>query len=809
MKRILLALILAISCISLHAQKTVYQDTAWKNIYRGTPQKINSLVHTKLDVKFDFEKSYLMGKEWLTLEPYFYATDSVILDAKGMQINEVAIINGSSKKDLKYQYDGLQLTIKLDRMYKGGEKYTLYFDYISKPNEFKTQGSAAITDAKGLYFIKPEGGKVYQFWTQGETEANSVWFITIDKPNQKTTQEISMTVPTTWTTLSNGLLISKKENKDSTRTDNWKMDLPHAPYLVFMGAGEFSVIKDQYKGKEVSYYVEKEYAPYARGIFGHTPEMIKFFEEKLNVPYVWPKYSQMVGRDYVSGAMENTTSTLHGEFAYQNNRELADGNSWESTIAHELFHHWFGDLVTAESWSNLTLNESFANYSEYLWNEYKYGKDYADAEGFKDMQGYLFSGSDKKDLVRYYYADKEDMFDAVSYNKGGRILHMLRNYVGDDAFFKSLNLYLTEYKFKTAEASQLRTAFEAVTGQDLHWFWNQWYYGSGNPKLNINYLYNDSLKIASVIVNQTQKSEKIFKLPIAIDVYESGQKTRYNVFTSSLSDTFNFSYNVRPTLINFDAEKILLAEKTDNKTEQNFVEQWKNANNWLDRKEAIDYFAKNTMPEIAKGLTDKFAGLRLYTIQKISKTPYKDDAAVISTIEDIAEKDRDKKTKAEAIKFLVKTGSSKYLDMFIKNVNDSSYSVAGEALQGIYSLDAKKAYEIAKTQAKDARKTLQGVVTTILIEQGTESDFEIILNNFESSPLSDAKIGGLKAFATYVSGINDLTKVKKGIDAIVSSYNSIPAGYKSYFDKTFQSALTIIGKAKGKKIEDYIHEKMK
>ncbi|MBS1763122.1 MAG: M1 family metallopeptidase, partial [Bacteroidetes bacterium] len=396
MKRILLALILAISCISLHAQKTVYQDTAWKNIYRGTPQKINSLVHTKLDVKFDFEKSYLMGKEWLTLEPYFYATDSVILDAKGMQINEVAIINGNSKKDLKYQYDGLQLTIKLDRMYKGGEKYTLYFDYISKPNEFKTQGSAAITDAKGLYFIKPEGGKVYQFWTQGETEANSVWFITIDKPNQKTTQEISMTVPTTWTTLSNGLLISKKENKDSTRTDNWKMDLPHAPYLVFMGAGEFSVIKDQYKGKEVSYYVEKEYAPYARGIFGHTPEMIKFFEEKLNVPYVWPKYSQMVGRDYVSGAMENTTSTLHGEFAYQNNRELADGNSWESTIAHELFHHWFGDLVTAESWSNLTLNESFANYSEYLWNEYKYGKDYADAEGFKDMQGYLFSGSDKK-----------------------------------------------------------------------------------------------------------------------------------------------------------------------------------------------------------------------------------------------------------------------------------------------------------------------------------------------------------------------------------------------------------------------------
>ena len=96
------------------------------------------------------------------------------------------------------------------------------------------------------------------------------------------------------------------------------------------------------------------------------------------------------------------------------------------------------------------------------------------------------SGSDKKDLVRFHYADKEDMFDAVSYNKGGRILHMLRNYVGDDAFFKSLNNYLTTNKFKAGEADQLRLAFEEVTGKDMNWFWNQWYYGSGHPKLKIS-----------------------------------------------------------------------------------------------------------------------------------------------------------------------------------------------------------------------------------------------------------------------------------------------------------------------------------
>ena len=74
------------------------------------------------------------------------------------------------------------------------------------------------------------------------------------------------------------------------------------------------------------------------------PEMIKFYSETLGIDYPWAKYDQIVGRDYVSGAMENTTATLHGEGAYQNARQLKDGNDWEDVIAHELFHQWFGDL---------------------------------------------------------------------------------------------------------------------------------------------------------------------------------------------------------------------------------------------------------------------------------------------------------------------------------------------------------------------------------------------------------------------------------------------------------------------------------
>ncbi len=783
------------------------KDTSWKKILRESYPKTNELVHTKLDVRFDYDKSFMYGKEWVTLKPHFYPTDSVLLDAKGMEIKEVAIMKGTVKMPLKYKYDGMQINIKLDKTYLGDEKYTLYFDYVSKPEEVQAAGSAAITDAKGLYFINPKGeekNKPTQIWTQGETEANSVWMITIDKPNQKSTEEISMTVPNKYVTLSNGLLVSKKVNTDGTRTDNWKMDLPHAPYLFFMGVGDFAIVKDvPYKGKEVSYYVEKNQEQFAKKVFGNTPEMIKFFSERLGVDYPWQKYAQIVGRDYVSGAMENTTATLHQESAYQNNRQLADGNAWEETIAHELFHQWFGDLVTAESWSHLTVNESFANYSEYLWNEYKYGPDAAYEHNVEDMQGYIMSQSEGKDLVRFHYADKEDMFDGVSYNKGGRILNMLRKYVGDDAFFKSLNNYLTSNKFKAGEAGQLRLAFEETTGKDMNWFWNQWYYSSGHPKLKIDYAYDDATGKVAVIIEQTQKGGKVFKIPMAVDVYTGADKKRYNVVVENKIDTLYFTYTTKPTLINVDAEKLLLCEKTDNKTEENFIAQLKNAKNYVDRKEAIDFFAKKSSPELAKGLSDKFGGLKILTMQKLVTSPYKADKVVLGQIEDLT-KSTNKKVKAAAINYLVKNGDSKYLSIYQAAVTDSSYSAAGAALKGLVAIDATNGYILAKKFSGDAKGALGVAVNDILIANGTESDFDFISKMYTDVPPSFEKITMTTKFAEYLTKLNDISKVKTGIDKIMEFRNLIPEQFRGNVDPGFKASLDKISKAKGAEVEDYI-----
>ena len=798
-------------------------DTSWKKIYRASSPRINDLVHTKLDVRFDYSKAWMYGKEWLTLKPHFYATDSLTLDAKGMEIKEIAMVYKSTLKDkkdgmftkkpLKYINDGLQLKITLDKTYQGGEEYTIYIDYISKPNEVKVKGSAAINDAKGLYFINPNGedsNKPIQIWTQGETEANSVWMPTIDKPNQKTTEEIYMTVPAKYITLSNGLLMGKQINTDGTRTDYWKMDLPHAPYLFFMGVGDYAIIKDSYKGKEVSYYVEKDQAPFARGVFGLTPEMIKFYSDKLGVEYAWPKYSQIVGRDYVSGAMENTSATLHQESAYQNARQLTDGNSWETVICHELFHQWFGDLVTCESWSNITVNESMADYSQTLWMEYKHGKDAGDDENQQGLQQYLSNPSEsKKDLVRFRYSDKEDVFDLVSYQKGGRVHHMLRNYVGDDAYFKSLNNYLTTNKFKPGESGQMRLAFEEVTGQDMNWFWNQWFYGSGHPIVKIDYAYDDAAGKASVIIEQTQKTDKIFRLPLAVDVYNGSVKKRYKVWTENKIDTFTFSYTQRPDLINVDADKVMLWAKTDNKTDANFIQQWKNAPLYMDRREALDYFAKKSMKELAEGLKDKYAALRRSTIQKLGESKFAKDAEVISGIENLAGTETDKKTKAAAIRFLGKLKDARYKDLFTKNVSDSSYTVSGAALQALIMLEPETAYTLAKKYSNDAKGDLGDAIAEVIMSKGNESDFEFILNLYDKSAPSQDKLTSSETFCAFLEKVNNLANVKKGIDAILRFRALIPEQYRGFTDPSFKAGFDKLSKAKGTEIADYIAKGMK
>ena len=720
MKNILFALILLFSIV-LGAQDLKYQ---------AERDKINNLVHTKLKVDFNFEKSQLNGEAWVTLTPHFYAVNKVVLDAKSFNIHEVKV----NDKKAGFNYSDDELTIELDKSYKKGEEYTVYIKYTAKPEEIIQKGSENITDAKGLYFIDPkeeDPNKPTQIWTQGETESNSCWFPTIDSPNQKTTQEIYMTVPNKYVTLSNGTLKSQVVNPNGTRTDYWKMDQKHAPYLVFMGVGEFNITKDTWNGLEVNYYVEPEFAPEAKTIFGNTPEMITYFSNITGIPYPWDKYSQIVVRDFVSGAMENTTAVVHAEDAQQKMGQLIDNNEWEGTIAHELFHHWFGDLVTTESWANLTVNESFATYSVYLWFAHKYGKDKADANMYSDVQTYITSQSENKDLVRFYYMDREDMFDTVSYHKGNAILHMLRDVIGDEAFFEGMNTFLTTYKYGTAEAHQLRLVFEKVSGKDLNWFFNQWYYGNGHIKMNVTYDYNTINKTVTVNVNQKGKT---FKFPLSIDIYEETGKTTHNVWVDSAQNSFTFSFNKLPKLINIDAKHVLLAEIAVKKTLNEYIYQFNNAPHYLDRRLALEEIAKEQSNKEAfntllKAFNDPYYEIRIMALENIDLFQKYNKKEAIDKIVKMAQSDPKTLVQAAAISVLGKLVDPIYKPIFVNGMDSESYAVNGKSLISLYQIDKQAALSKLNTLPEATKKYMADAVTTIYISEKDKTKLPFIANH--------------------------------------------------------------------------------
>ena len=749
-------------------------------IYRQTHTKTTELKHTKLKVNFDYQKEQMGGEEWLTASPYFYSTDSLVLNAKGMLIHEVALDKNGSKSPLKYEYKDDLLKINLDKTYNRNQDYTVYIKYTARPNEVSQKGSAAISDAKGLYFINAQGkdaDKPTQIWTQGETESSSAWFPTIDKSNQKTTQEIYMTVPDKYVTLSNGIMKSSTKVSGGLRTDHWVMDKKHAPYLFFMGVGEYAVVKDKWRNIEVDYYVEKEYEPFAKQIFGNTPEMIEFFSKRLSYDYPWSKYAQITGRDFVSGAMENTTATLHQESAQQKPGDLIDENRWEDTIAHELFHHWFGDLVTAESWSNLTVNESFANYSQYLWNEHKYGKDIADYGLMKEIKGYMMDPSNiSKDLVRFNYHSREDMFDGVSYNKGGAILHMLRNYVGDDAFFAGLTDYLKTNEFGTGEAHQLRLSLEKVSGKDLNWFFNQWYFGNGNPKISYTTSFEPVKKEVTITLSQNQIGQN-FQFPLAIDIFENGKPTRKNVWVSAKEkNDFTFQVSKNPDLVNLNSDGVLLAEITDTKTPEQFLIQYQNSTQFLSRYKAVENAIENltknpaALKTVVAALKDSNFRIRGKALVGLDLSKPDQAKAALAEVEKMASSDPKTLVQGAAISALGKIKDKKYLPLFEKGMNAVSNSVKANSLAGIAAVDPSRIASLAdKIDLEGADEEVISELMPIIVKNKIEKQMAAIASTaafypfikFQKPELGDAAEAGFNWIMSsdHLKATENVTKV--------------------------------------------------
>ena len=773
------------SCKTTEPGKSIQQiSPEAKNIsalgnYHGSYTKYFDLIHTKLEIKLNWESKELYGRAYIQLRPHFYPSDELTLNARGMEIHSVELEEDGFEMPTSYRYENNLLKIKLSKLYTNNDTVEVMINYTSRPELLPEGGSLAIRKDKGLYFINADGSDPYlpkQLWTQGETESNSVWFPTIEDPGQRMTQEIYLTVDSSFKTLSNGLHLTSISNPDGTRTDYWRQNFPLAPYLTMIAVGDFVVVKDEWRGKEVSYYLDKDYEKYARMIFGATSEMMDFFSKQLDMDYPWDKYSQVVVHQFVSGAMENNTAVVHGTNMLQDPREFKDFN-YEDIISHELFHHWFGNLVTCESWANVTLNEGFASYGEYLWKEYKYGRDNADAFGQQDEAIYL-RASKKTDapLIRFQYEEREDMYDPVSYQKGARVLHMLRKTIGDDAFFSAIRNYLKEYKFSTAEFHQLRIEFEKVCGQDLNWFFNQWYLKAGKPSLDISTSWNAQENELIISLRQIQdlKKNPIYRLPMKVDFYFGDKTIRKEIILDSLEQDFKFSFEREPKLVNVDAEKALLLEKKiEYKNSAAWIFQYQQAPLFLDRYEAVNALAKSyrvQSPEaeiIFQALEDKNPTIQLLALRNIKEMALNAPEKVKPTLIKLAQSDSNSLVRATAYEALGEYYSFKEMSaLFAKAIPDYSYTVEASVFEIINEKDYALALALADTLESDSSSTVLSSLASFYSEHIDLEKLEFYKRAlFKTSSWSQYRI--VNYYTTWLRG-QKTSVIREGSEDLLS-----------------------------------------
>ena len=510
------------------------------------------VLHYLIETSFDRASKVVNGDTTIFFKPLAANTSAVEFDQVGLNFKTVTL--GGSDTPLKFRTAGERIIVTLDKPYGPNDTVTVRMVY------------SAVRPKKGAYFVEPlvEGGvekRSAQIWTQGEADEHRHWFPSFDFPSDKATSEQIITTDKAFTVIANGELLDKKENADGTSTWHYKMPVPHSSYLISFVIGKYAKIEEKYKDIPLAYYVYPGSEAIVPKAYGNTKEMMRIFEELTGVPYPYNKYDQTIVAAFNFGGMENITATTMADTEiFAANVDFLRGNI-EDLVSHELAHSWFGNLVTTRNWAELWLNEGFATFMEAAYREKMYGrKDYLrmviqDAEEFKAENATL---PKNHGLFNLEAKNVAGLFDhaGVTYSKGGAVIHTLREQVGDANFWKAINTYLNRHKFGSVETTDLKDVMEETSGQKLDWFFDQWVYGLGLPKLTVTPVWNARTRALSLNVTQTQPPTRLvaaaFRLPMDIEFTVAGESVIEPLDITKRTQVFTYKIASKPTAIRLD-----------------------------------------------------------------------------------------------------------------------------------------------------------------------------------------------------------------------------------------------------------------
>ena len=514
------------------------------------------VIHYEINLKFDYSINNIIGYTDLQIKPAINGINIVPLDLLKLTID--SITDGNNL--LTYNYNDTLLLINLLNTYNASDTFNVKVYYHGKP---KTD----LSGFGGFYFYSGGAYNIGVAFSDNPHCYGRVWYPCIDDFIDRATYDFYITVTTGQTAVCGGLLISKTDNGDNTTTFHWKMQTEIPTYLSSVAAATYSLITDTFNSITgnipINIYVRPADSLKAVNSFINLKKTLATYEENFG-PYKWERVGY-VGVPFSGGAMEHATNIAYPNFAITGN--LTN----ETLYAHELSHHWFGDLITCSTPEDMWINEGWASYCEPIFKEKVYSKEQA--------KSYIRATHEKN--VRYLHIEDNGFravygvphdytYSSTVYEKGSGVAHSLRGYLGDSLFFSSIKSLLNEYSYKPISSFEMRDYLSTVSGINLNGFYDAWVFSPGFMHFSI-----DSFKVTplgneyEVIVNVRQRNRGTNVLAndnrIEITFMDNSWQKHTEILQFSGEkgiDTFYIPIN--PALAILDLEEKLCDATTDN-----------------------------------------------------------------------------------------------------------------------------------------------------------------------------------------------------------------------------------------------------
>lgn len=633
------------------------------------------VLHYNLRFRFDRSAGRYFGENAVTLEPLQDGFETCRLDAEEFTVTAVTDEAGAP---IVFDQTDRHLIIRLPapRRYRERLTFTVAFE-----------GGRQKT---GLKFIEAGESHPAQINTYGWPDGNHHWFPCYDYPNDRVTSELTATVRRGDKVLSNGRLVSVREDEAAgTSTWHWAQERPHAPYLITMTVGPYEILEDRAGGLPVNYWVYPRDVSNARRSFEKTPEMIEFFSRTFGFDYPWAKYDQVTIAGW-GGGLENTTATVLGHGTLHDERAEQDFSS-HGLVAHELAHMWWGDCVTERTWSHVWLSESFATYSEYLFQRFDKGEDEGAVNLLEKKNSYLREARTRymRPLVFDRYNGPWDIMDAHAYPKGACILHMLRFVMGDKPFFRTLAHFLDTHAYQAVDTHDFQIAVKQASGRNLDWFFDQWVFRAGHPVFEVSREWEETagrLLLRVTQVQDTSRGVPIHRTPVNIGIVTAGGRTSHRVWLEKAEERFEFPAETEPLMVRFDEGNFLLKQWTFEKSLAELLYQLEHddviGRMWA--AERLESFGDR--PAAAAALErsarrDPFWHVRLNSLLALSSSCGSSPKETL--FKDLA-KDSSSRVRAAALRALGENGRAHLAEYFQRRFReDDSYLAQAEALRAL------------------------------------------------------------------------------------------------------------------------------